>query len=587
MYLKKLVMENFKSFRGRVVVPFPRGFTGITGPNGSGKSNIADAILFIIGKSSRALRAQRQTDLIFNGGPNGRPANRCSVEVIFDNTDRLIPFDSDEVHFTKVVKRKPAAKDQEERYSTAYYLNGKRVTAAEFERLFSSSRISTDAYNIIQQGDVNHLVDMGPTERRRVLEAISGIATFDAEINRAMEQKARAEEKLERILDKKKDIELEVRRLKSSVERALKYKELKKELKKTRMEALVKELYLVLKGIDEKKAQITKNTSERSKLEEELPKVERKIQEAAQRIDELDEEIARMGGEEARKIKEKLDSARREYFEVKARIERAQDAMESEDRVLKDIKKRLKDLRGFVKEIMEEEGELKDRLEELQGNLKKVAEEIRKREESLETGDKALREMTFRIRELSEKVSDLKTRLAASEERLKGVEATFREVQGRVEEVEEEIETEKYEIKRARLTLKEIKNRAKEIAKLEEHRNHLMRLQARERELKGRIERLGEKLRKLDVRLREKELSGGMDGRRRAVMEVLSYRDRGEIEGILGTVGELMSVPKEYEKAIVAAAGGYIYAILVEDDSVMEKVSKKLKENKIGRVHLI
>jgi len=70
-------MENFKSFGRKVVIPFFPGFTAITGPNGSGKSNIGDAIRFVLGpKSPKAIRAERLTDLIFNGGKNKkRPAN--------------------------------------------------------------------------------------------------------------------------------------------------------------------------------------------------------------------------------------------------------------------------------------------------------------------------------------------------------------------------------------------------------------------------------------------------------------------------------------------------------------------------------
>ena len=52
MYLKRLEMENFKSFKGKIVVPYERGFTAITGPNGSGKSTCGDAIQFVLGYKS-------------------------------------------------------------------------------------------------------------------------------------------------------------------------------------------------------------------------------------------------------------------------------------------------------------------------------------------------------------------------------------------------------------------------------------------------------------------------------------------------------------------------------------------------------
>src|SRR3990172_1037579 len=109
MYLKSIEVENFKSFAGRVRLPILAGYTGVTGPNGSGKSNISDAILFVLGpKSSRALRAGKQTDLIYNGGEHGKGAKECTVTLAFENTDRVFPVDADEVGLTRVVRRSPS-----------------------------------------------------------------------------------------------------------------------------------------------------------------------------------------------------------------------------------------------------------------------------------------------------------------------------------------------------------------------------------------------------------------------------------------------------------------------------------------------
>ncbi|MBI5332575.1 MAG: AAA family ATPase [Candidatus Aenigmarchaeota archaeon] len=45
--VEKLVMQGFKSFAGRVEVPFPSGFTIVCGPNGSGKSVRADTEILL------------------------------------------------------------------------------------------------------------------------------------------------------------------------------------------------------------------------------------------------------------------------------------------------------------------------------------------------------------------------------------------------------------------------------------------------------------------------------------------------------------------------------------------------------------
>src|SRR3989449_3510551 len=99
--LKEIQMENFKSFGRKITVPFLQGFTAITGPNGSGKSNIADAILFVLGpKSSKAIRAGKLTDLIWNGGKDKKGAGSCQVSLLFDNSDRPIPPQADEGQLT-------------------------------------------------------------------------------------------------------------------------------------------------------------------------------------------------------------------------------------------------------------------------------------------------------------------------------------------------------------------------------------------------------------------------------------------------------------------------------------------------------
>ena len=80
MLLKRIEVENFKSFRKAAIQVLP-GFTGVTGPNGSGKSNISDAVLFVLGThSSKAIRAGRLVDLIHNGGKKGKAAPAAQAD---------------------------------------------------------------------------------------------------------------------------------------------------------------------------------------------------------------------------------------------------------------------------------------------------------------------------------------------------------------------------------------------------------------------------------------------------------------------------------------------------------------------------
>lgn len=176
MYLKEIQMENFKSFGQKLTVPFFPGFTAITGPNGSGKSNIVDAILFVLGpKSSKVMRAGRLTDLIFNGGKKHKnPSKSCKVSLVFDNSTRKMNIDADEVILTRMIKRAPL-KDNPDNYYSYFYINDRAASFSEFDDLLTHARISGEGYNIIKQGDVTSLVEMGSVDRRKIIDDIAGI----------------------------------------------------------------------------------------------------------------------------------------------------------------------------------------------------------------------------------------------------------------------------------------------------------------------------------------------------------------------------------------------------------------------------
>ena len=64
-FLLKLELENFKSYNGKQTIgPFDR-FTAVIGPNGSGKSNLMDAISFVLGVNSGALRSANLGELVY------------------------------------------------------------------------------------------------------------------------------------------------------------------------------------------------------------------------------------------------------------------------------------------------------------------------------------------------------------------------------------------------------------------------------------------------------------------------------------------------------------------------------------------
>jgi chromosome segregation protein len=92
LYVKQVIISNFKSFGGTTSVPLLPGFTVVSGPNGSGKSNILDALLFALGlSSSKGMRAERLPDLVNHAQAQRgkRSTVEASVTVTFDLRDEV------------------------------------------------------------------------------------------------------------------------------------------------------------------------------------------------------------------------------------------------------------------------------------------------------------------------------------------------------------------------------------------------------------------------------------------------------------------------------------------------------------------
>src|SRR5881398_607763 len=277
-------MENFKSFGRKISIPFLKGYTSITGPNGSGKSNIADAILFVLGpKSAKAIRAGKLTDLIWNGGKDKNGANECQVSLIFDNSDRQIPVEADEVKLTRYVGLSPSVDGG---YNSYFYINDRKSSLSEFDCLLAHARISAEGYNLVQQGDVQRIVSMSSIERRRILDNIAGITKFDDDIGQAEGKRKETEEDLDG---------------------ALKYKDLNGRLSTAKAQLAYKNRELIERQIVGTKEQIAKHEADKEKLGAQKAELRKLLDAAVARLNELEQQMAERGGEEAKALKEKLD----------------------------------------------------------------------------------------------------------------------------------------------------------------------------------------------------------------------------------------------------------------------------------------
>jgi chromosome segregation protein len=579
-------MENFKSFK-RMRIPLLKGYSTVTGPNGSGKSNIADAILFVLGpRSSRMIRAGKLTDLIFNGGKSKRPAKYTRVSLIFDNEDRVFPMDSDEVKLTRYVSLSPSV---EGGYNSYFYINNRRSKLSEFDSLLAHARISADGYNIVQQGDVSRIVQMGNVERRKILDSMAGISRFDEDIEKANKKRSEVEENLSRIEIILGEIKKQIRQLGRDRSGALKYKELKDRMDLANRQMIFKNKEMLEHQVIGTLKQIEKFESGKDILQKKKEELHHMLGEARKELEDIEDKMVEKGGDEVRKLKEEIDELRIERARAEDGSENAEEAIER---------------------LTDEIRELKEELVKVDGELGKLSSALKKTEKTIDSKEKALKDKNALIAEtedavaksdanalgLQKNIIEMNRKIQDAEERLHKfklqddrLEATIERTNEEIAQLEESKKTIDFELKDATWQLKEAKRKEKTKTKdLERLRSDLESLRRKERglalmesELEDAVKRLTREYNQLKAEAQAAE--DVQKGYTRAVRGVLEARDKGRIKGIHGTIAELAKVDSKYEVALNVAAGARMQAIVVDDDSVASKAIEFLKSKHIGR----
>ncbi|MCI4358449.1 MAG: chromosome segregation protein SMC [Thermoplasmata archaeon] len=588
MHLKRVKVRNFKSFSGATEIPFQAGFTGIAGPNGMGKSNISDAILFVLGPtSSKALRAERLTHLFFNGGSSKKPATECEVSLVFDNQDRMLPVETEEVEITRYVK---LTSNDPDGYYSYFYVNGRRSTQTEIDSLLAHGRLSGDGYNLVQQGDVNRIVSIGPIPRRSLVERLAGISQYDDELGKADAKRTDLESNLARINTLLGEIKGHLAALESQRLQAIQYKQLQDQKRHAEARLARAGHLLARTEVASCEAQLKKVQSDLAALRGQTQKLEDERAALAQSIDKAELEIARQGGTEAAKFKADLDerrmafarldenvrTAEEELTAIKARSGEFSTQLTHEEKEGVDLRSREKALAARAKEVDARVGSLSAELKEAtartdpsQGKLAGIRKDVLQTEKELEDAQRRW-EALVTVREAA------KAALQTSERDLAVV--------------EDDRATREIELKDAELRTREASGTEGGGKPTPEMQKELFQVRAKETSLRAEGERLGREVLELnrrymalDARLKVRAEKGGSAGAIAAVDFLLSQRNLGKVSGIRGTVHELINFEPQHTTALTIAAGNRFQALVVETDQVAEECIQLLRAEKRGR----
>jgi chromosome segregation protein len=589
MYLKRLKVRNFKSFAGATEIPFQPGFTGVAGPNGMGKSNISDAILFVLGPtSSKALRAERLTHLFFNGGSSKKPATECEVSLVFDNSDKLLPCDAAEVEVTRYVKLAPSDPDG---YYSYFYVNGKRTTQTEIDALLSHGRLSGDGYNLVQQGDVNKIVTMGPVPRRALLERLAGISQYDDELDRAATKRTDLDQNLDRIQTLLGDTKGRLSSLEGQRLQAIEYKQLQDDQRRSQARLARAGHRMAEQELVTCRKQVESVGQEIARLDGVRTELATRQDELARSIDAVDREIAEAGGTAAIKFKAELDEKRMAYARLDQSLAHLREALETLTAQSEELASTVRGDEAQRSTLQKQETTLAERLAAL---TQRAEEDTKGIQAATGTPGKSGEKIAgARKQQLElERQHDAKQKAwqQAVQER-ESSNATREGAERAQAQAEDDLREREVEVKDLELRIKETgPSKGSGGASTGDLQKELFSLKNQEKSLTAEVDRLTREVSELnrrylalDARLKARTESGARPNQLAAVDFLLSQRNLGKIPGIRGTVEELAEFEPKVKTALQVAGGNRFQALVVETDQVAEECIRLLREEKRGR----
>ncbi|WP_075056999.1 hypothetical protein [Thermogymnomonas acidicola] len=107
-----------------------------------------------------------------------------------------------------------------------YYMNGKKARLSDIEAFLLRNKISLDSYSFVLQGDINNLIKMSGTERRRLIESIAGLDVIDMDIERSRRDRESVISNLNTLQAVSQEIETRVSVLRAEKELAERYIEM-------------------------------------------------------------------------------------------------------------------------------------------------------------------------------------------------------------------------------------------------------------------------------------------------------------------------------------------------------------------------
>ncbi|XP_073172113.1 structural maintenance of chromosomes protein 1B isoform X3 [Lepidochelys kempii] len=562
-YLKLLLLENFKSWRGRQSIgPFMK-FNCIIGPNGSGKSNIMDALSFVMGERTANLRVKSVRELI-HGAHVGKPfSSTASVKIVYCEEN------GEEKTFSRIIRGS----------CSEFLFNDKAVSRSVYTAELEKIGIIVKARNcMVFQGAVESIAMKKPKERTQLFEQISNSWEFAEEYDRKKKKMQQAEGDAQFNYNKKKHVAVERKHAKLEKEEAERYQMLLEELKENRIQLQLFRLYHNEKKIDFLNNKLGEKNMDVNTKKDSLSSAEDTFKAKKKVLGILNRDQQHME-KEMKTLEASLNQKRPQYIKAKENTSHQIKKVDMAKKSSKDNEKHLAKQEQNIKEL---DTELTDVERSWRAYEKKVEEEMlqRRADVELEASQldryKELKELARKkVATLTQQLEKLQWEQKADLERMTLDERKQKEIEESIKQVVEQIEDHK-----------------KRIQKLEEYTKSCIELLAEKKQQETvlidemensrvQIAQVNEELNKIVGELQNARIDYHEGRRQQKRAEMLESLKRLYPDSVFGRLLDLCHpIHKKYQLAVTKVFGKYMSAIVVATEKIARDCIRFLKEER-------
>jgi len=578
-------MRGFKSFGDRKAsIPLDKGLIVVTGPNGSGKSNIFDAIRFTLGDlSARSLRADKMSEVIYDGSSSTDSNRTAYVSIQLDNTDRRIPVDTETVTIARRVNKGG---------ESDYFLNGKQAARSQLVDMLSMGGLSSNGYNMIVQGTITRLADMTPEERRKAVEELVGIAEYDTKKNDARMQLQQAETNLRVAEARLGDVQARLERLEEERNDALRHNFIQLELRKLR--AIQLSHRVLLQKEEEKR--LIENLSAKSKEVEGARRQREELilehDEIERRRREFDEEVADKGNVRLVDVQRtigdimaKMVAYRTEIESGSSNLKRLSEMRKEHVEQLGNLEKKLAEARSTLPRLRSERDELRKLLNDKSSVYERVSSKLLEMKQNFGSQTRRLRELEDNLAKLNRTINRLDSNIRSSETSQRLISENLKSLYDKTSSYEE--------------TLGSLRTHLEELFVInDEGRKDSIELNATLDKKSKRKDSLIAEICDGDATVRlareavvefeaQREVAERFLGEEASLQRIEEMVQEGALLGVYGRLEGLVSVEPKYRRALDVASAGWLKALVVKDATVAFRCIEAIRTMRLSPVKII